>query len=35
MIAGVNDWKVEAGSWVNRMESTETAKQRSWGREAG
>lgn len=35
MIAGLNDWKVEAQNWVSRMDLVETAKQRLRGHELG
>lgn len=27
MVAGLNDWTCEAGKWVGKMESVETATQ--------
>ena len=33
MIAGLNDWKVEAQSWVSRVDLVESCKQRLWGHE--
>lgn len=35
MIARLNDCKVEAQSWVSRVDLVETAKQRLWGHELG
>lgn len=33
MIAGLNDWKVEAQNWVSRMDLVETAKHTGIGTE--